>query len=191
MSNVGHTKKDSHVKNLVVLAVVLLGGLTPPAVHAGRPLLPADWYRFKAISDLTIAPDGSQLAYLVTSYDKDADESRGAVWGVDWAGTHSMQLTHGLNVSRPRFSSDGRVVGFLAARSANGATQLWAVDRHGGTPRQLAHTKGEITDYAWSPDGRRVVLVMEGDGAAQGDERTPKPLVIDSFQGRHGELPDR
>jgi dipeptidyl aminopeptidase/acylaminoacyl peptidase len=181
MSNVGHTKKDSHVKNLVVLAVVLLGGLTPPAVHAGRPLLPADWYRFKAISDLTIAPDGSQLAYLVTSYDKDADESRGAVWGVDWAGTHSMQLTHGLNVSRPRFSSDGRVVGFLAARSANAATQLWAVDRHGGTPRQLTHAKGEITDYAWSPDGRRVVLVMEGDGATQGDERTPKPLVIDSF----------
>jgi dipeptidyl aminopeptidase/acylaminoacyl peptidase len=177
----GPTKKDSHVKNLLALVVVLSGCLTPPAASAGRPLLPADWYRFKAISDLTITSDGSQLAYLVTSYDKQADESRAALWSVDWAGTHSTQLTHGLNVSRPRFRPDGRVVSFLAARSANAATQLWAVDRQGGTPRQLTHVKNEITDYAWSPDGRRVALVMEGDGGTQGDDRAPKPLVIDSF----------
>lgn len=177
----GHTKKDAHVKNLLALAVVLSGCLTLPAASAARPLLPADWYRFKSISDLTITPDGSQLAYLVTSYDQHADESRGDVWSVDWAGTRSSQLTHGLNVSRPRFSPDGRAVGFLAARSANAATQLWVVDRHGGTPRQLTHAKGEITDYAWSPDGRRVVLVVEGDGGTPGDERAPKPLVIDSF----------
>jgi dipeptidyl aminopeptidase/acylaminoacyl peptidase len=162
-----------------------------PAAWAGRALTPEDWYRFKDVSDLTMAPDGKAVAYLVTTYDQASDQSRSALWLADWAGNGSVELTRGESVSEPRFSPDGRYISFLAARPADAATQLYLVDRRGGEPQQLTHVNGVITSYQWAPDGRRLVLVMHGSDAdapearsgaeARGGGDAPRPLVIDAF----------
>jgi dipeptidyl aminopeptidase/acylaminoacyl peptidase len=166
------------VKRLLPITVALaVTCLAPHAAQAGRALAPEDWFRFQDVSDLTIAPDGAYVAYLVTSYDRESDESRTALWLADWAGKQSVQLTHGESVSVPRFSPDGRYVSFLSARPAATPTQLWVLDRRGGEPRQLSHVTGEISSYQWSPDGARVVLVMSGGE----DGKKPKPLVINAF----------
>jgi dipeptidyl aminopeptidase/acylaminoacyl peptidase len=174
---------------LVPCALALLLYLAP-AAWAGRALTPEDWYRFKAVSDLTMAPDGMAVAYLVKSYDQASDQSRSALWLADWAGKGSVELTRGESVSEPRFSPDGRYISFLSARPADAATQLYLLDRRGGEPQQLTHVNGEIASYQWAPDGRRLVLVMHGgDGDAEGahaaDEGhsgdAPRPLVIDAF----------
>jgi dipeptidyl aminopeptidase/acylaminoacyl peptidase len=165
------------MKRLPSMTAALLVCLAPPVADAGRPLLPEDWYRFQAVSDLKIAPDGGAVAYLVTSYDKESDESRGALWLADWSGRQSVQLTRGESVSEPRFSPDGRYVSFLSARPAGGATQLWVLDRRGGEPWQVSHCSGEVTGYEWSPDARHVVLVMH----AAEDPKAPQPLVIEAY----------
>jgi len=173
-----------HVKRLPLTALVVSLCLLPPAARAGRALNPDDWYRFQNVSDIRMAPDGAAVAYLVTSYDKQSDESGRALWLVDWAGKEPVQLTRGEGVSEPRFSPDGRYLSFLSARPAGSATQLWLLDRRGGEPRQLTHASGEITSYEWSPDARRIVLVMHA-GDAQGGETSahtsPRPLVIDAY----------
>ncbi len=166
-----------HLKRLRPCLVVVAATLNPWSVQAGRPFSPEDWFRFQAVSDLKIAPDGAAVAYLVTSYDKESDESRSALWLANWAGDASVQLTRGESVSEPRFSPDGRYLSFLSARPAEGKAQLWMLDRRGGEPRQLTHVTGELTGYEWSPDSEHVVLVMRA-----GEEKAPKPLVIDSFQ---------
>ena len=165
------------VKRLLpAIAALVLACLAPVAAEAGRALTPEDWFRFQDVSDLTIAPDGSAVAYLVTSYHKESDESLSALWLAAWAGGPGTQLTRGESVSVPRFSPDGRYVSFLSARPAGSPTQLWALDRQSGELRQLSHVTGEISGYEWSPDGTRVVLVM----SAGGDAKNPKPLVIDA-----------
>ncbi|MGH8268302.1 MAG: S9 family peptidase [Steroidobacteraceae bacterium] len=166
------------MQRLLSIPAALVACLVPLAAQAGRALTPEDWYRFQAVSDLTIAPDGAAVAYLVTSYDRESDESRSALWIADWAGRQSVQLTRGESVSEPRFSPDGRYVSFLSARPAGSKTQLWTLDRRGGEPRQLTHVDGEITSYQWSPDGHRAVLVMHADE----DPKAPRPLVIDAYQ---------
>ena len=174
-----------HLKRLLRCLVVVAATLTPWSVQAGRPLSPEDWFRFQAVSDLHIAPDDAAVAYLVTSYDKESDESRSALWLANGAGDASVQLTRGESVSEPRFSPDGRYLSFLSARPAGGKTQLWVLDRRGGEPRQLTHFTGELTGYEWSPDGQHVVLVMragEESGAGKAESKAPKPIVIDSFQ---------
>jgi dipeptidyl aminopeptidase/acylaminoacyl peptidase len=165
------------MKHSSSIPFILLSCLAPFAAQAGRPLMPEDWYRFQSVSDLAVAPDGAAVAYLVTSYDKASDESRGALWMVNWMGTHGVRLTRGESVSEPRFSPDGRYVSFLSAHPASAATQLWVLDRHGGKPRQISHVKDEIIGYQWSPDAKRVVLVMR----AREDSGAPKPLVIDAY----------
>lgn len=167
------------MKHLSFTAIpfALLLALSPPAAHAGRPIAPEDWYRFHDVGTLAISRDGSAVAYLVTSYEREGDESRSALWVVGWDGKSSTQLTRGESVSAPRFSADGGSVAFLMAHPADGAAQLWAVPRRGGKPRQVSHCSGEVTDYALSSDGRRAVLVMH----AAEDTKAPKPIVIDTW----------
>ena len=50
-----------HVKPLPAL-FALAAALLSLDAHAGRALQPEDWYRFQALSDLQIAPDGSAIA---------------------------------------------------------------------------------------------------------------------------------
>ena len=179
------------------VSLALLGAaLFPLLAHAGRPLLPEDWYRFAAVSDLQIAPDGTAVAYLVTHFDKEADESRAELWSASWDGTQSVQLTRGESVGEPRFSPDGRYLSFLSARPENSGQQLWILDRRGGEARQVSHESGEIEDYAWSPDGLHIVLTERSSRkkpAEQGhtEATPPRPLVIDDLhfkQDREGYL---
>lgn len=166
-----------HAKSLLQALAAITAFLIPFVAQAGRPLAPEDWYRFQALSDLQIAPDGATVAYLVTSYDKESDESRSALWSANWATGESVQLTRGQSVTDPRFSPDGRYLSFLAARPADGPTQLWLLDRRGGEARQVSRVTGEVTGYEWSPDGAHVVLVMHSSTA-----KAPKPIVLDAWQ---------
>ena len=155
-------------------AVCLLG-----TAYAGqRVLAPDDYLRFADVTAPQVAPDGKSVAYVVTTTDREADEAKDAIWLTNWEGTEHRQLTRGESASQPRFSPDGRFLSFLSARPADAKSQLWLLDLHGGEPRQLTHVTGEISGYEWSPDGKRLVLVMS-DGEEAG--KIPRPIVIDAF----------
>jgi dipeptidyl aminopeptidase/acylaminoacyl peptidase len=175
-----------HAKRLLPVLIAIAACALSGGAYAGRALVPEDWYHFQPLSDLQIAPDGATVAYLVTTYDKEADESRSALWTSDWAHAEGVQLTRGESVTDPRFSPDGRYLSFLAARPPESATQLWLLDRRGGEARAVGHVAGEISAYEWSPDGVHVVLVMHGDGEPASDGKAPgkvmRPLVIDAVQ---------
>jgi dipeptidyl aminopeptidase/acylaminoacyl peptidase len=175
-----------HANRLLPVLIALAACALSGEARAGRALMPQDWYRFQTLSDLQIAPDGAAVAYLVTTYDKEADESRSALWIADWVRGESVQLTRGESVTDPRFSPDGRYVSFLAARPAESATQLWLLDRRGGEARAVSQVTGEISAYEWSPDGAHVVLVMHGEGAPAAEGKAAakllRPLVIDALQ---------
>ena len=166
-----------------------LCALLPLAAHAGRSLEPEDWYRFLSVSDVEVAPDGTAVAYLLTSYERANDEGRDALWITDWAHPAPLALTRGEGVSQPRFTADGQFLSFLSARPADSPTQLWLIDRKGGSPRALSRVSGEISAYALSPDRQHAVLVMRADAeqdACRAPQphpaaKPPRPLVVDGY----------
>ncbi len=176
-----------NVKPFAVAIILFLA--LPAAARAGRPLEPADWYRFRPLSDVTLAHDGSAAAYLVTTYDRAKDESVAALWSVPWSGGSPRELTPGENVSDPRFSPDGQYLSYLHATGEDAPAQLWLYERAGGKRRAVSHVAGEITAYEWSSDNAHVVLVMRAardaaaqDGAAKEHKHAAHPLVLDAFQ---------
>jgi dipeptidyl aminopeptidase/acylaminoacyl peptidase len=152
--------------------------------HAGRPISPEDWFRFQSVSDLQIARDGSAVAYLVTRSERSTDDSDAQLWEVPWHGGSPRQLTHGESVSLPRFSPDGRYLSFVSARPATADAQIWVVSRRDGALRQISHVHGDIIDYTWSPDAKRIVLSMR----AVEDYARPKPLVITALHFKDNEV---
>lgn len=153
---------------------------------AQRTLVPDDYYRFLDVTEPQVSPDGGAVAYLVTAHEREADAERGTVWLVNWDGSDARPVTQGESASHPRFSPDGRYVAFISTRPHDGTAQIWVLDRHGGEARQLTHVKGDIASYSWSPDGRRLLLVMSkvADDAAA---KNPQPIVIDRYHFKRDE----
>jgi dipeptidyl aminopeptidase/acylaminoacyl peptidase len=164
------------------LALLLLLPLTIQAeTAAGRPIAVEDIYRMLDVSEVQTSPDGNWIAYTTTAADRGRDEFVRSVWMVNWEGTQNLRLTHGRDAYSPQWSPDGRYLAFLAAAGDDDIPQLWLLDRRGGEAFALTDVQGTLSGYRWSPDGRRVVLVMTPGAAAAAEPDAD--LSIPYFKG--------
>jgi dipeptidyl aminopeptidase/acylaminoacyl peptidase len=150
-----------------------------------RPVGIDDIYRTQQVGNPQCSPDGKWIAYTVTIVDREADKRRTSIWMVNWEGTHSVQLTSGLEGdSSPRWSPDGKYLSFLSARPAGAKKQVWLLDRLGGEAHQLTSVKEDISSYVWSPDGSRIVLEM----SVTDEEAKPSTSSASSAPGNAGKI---
>ena len=152
-----------------------------------RPLRPSDVYTIRNVGDPQLSPEGTWVAYTVTSADSAKDKSDTDIWMSSWDGSQSLRVTSSPEgESTPRFSPDGRYLAFVSGRQEGKGGQVWLLDRRGGEAQRLTMIKGGVSDFAWSPDAHRLVLVLdeETDSIARKDtaeHKTPRPIVIDRY----------
>ncbi|HEX4852401.1 MAG TPA: S9 family peptidase, partial [Puia sp.] len=78
---------------------------------------------------------------------------------------------------------DGKYLSFLSSRFNAKENQLWLMDRRGGEAKKLTEFKAGIEDYAWSPDGKRLLLtITDAEPEDTSKSKTTKPYVIDRYQ---------
>ena len=187
---------------LVTLAVVRAeqpgASEEAPAKAEPRNLTVDDYFRLAEVGDPQIGPDGEWVAYRVTRRDLEEDESESRIWMVPTAAGKAVPMTakgrSALRPLRPRWSPDGKYLAFLGVsgreKDEDGEeekTQVWLLFREGGDAVQLTDTAQGVTSYDWSPDGRRMVLVLkdprpeELEAKEKGDdyeEKTKPPWVV-------------
>ena len=192
---------------LLAAALVLtpLGAFAPwhlgtLSAQGKRPLAIEDIFNVKDVRDPQRSPDGKWIAYTVTRAVRETDKNDTDVWMVSWDGREQLQLTSTPDSeSRPRWSPDGKFLAFTSSRQSGapaGATppnkgaQIWLLNRAGGEAVKLTDIKGGVSDYAWSPDSRRLVLVVSDPDpnvpeippdVKEGPQKTPKPIVLDRY----------
>ncbi len=179
--------KRSLVTVLLLLApTARLRAQTPaPAPPAPRLLTLDDLFRMRDVRDAQLSPDGAWVAYTVSTPDTAEDRTDSDVWMTSWDGSRSVRLTNSKQGEQtPRWSPDGRFLAFLSSREDE-HTQLWLLDRLGGEGRKVTTFPGDVDDYVWAPDGKRVALVVEDGDTAK--PKTPRPIVVDRFQFKQDE----
>ena len=162
------------------------------STHAvARPLAVSDVDNLKTVGNPAVDPSGQWVAYEVSSVDAKADKNFKHLWMTSWDGSRTVQLTNRDKESEslPRWSPDGRYLAFLSSRTdKRDNDQLWLLDRNGGEGRPLTKVDGGVVDYAWSPSGREIALIVldkdpnETDPDSKDEDKIPKPIVIDRFQ---------
>ncbi|MGI8950178.1 MAG: S9 family peptidase [Chitinophagaceae bacterium] len=158
-----------------------------------RNLNPSDFYRYQDVENPQVSPDGNWVAYELTSVDTSKDKTNTDIWMVNWNGTQNVQLTNTKDdETTPRFSPDGKYLSFLSDRKMgdedekddddNDVSQLWLLDRRGGEAKKVTDVKGDIEDYAWRPDGKKVLLVMKDEDFSDTSKtKIRSPYVINRY----------
>ncbi len=196
------------VVSAIALSMTILPGLTPraaaQAAPAKRPLSLDDMARQREVRDPQVSPDGKWIAYVVGTIDVEKDRRDSDLWMISWDGADRIRLTFSPDSSAnmPRWSPDGRYLAFIASRGdeeeKKKGGQVWLLDRRGGEAQKLTDIKGGVSEYSWSPDGKRLVLVVKDwDPSSEPDKKdgekrkTRPPIVIDRYhfkQDREGYL---
>ncbi|MCA1565583.1 MAG: S9 family peptidase [Acidobacteria bacterium] len=148
-------------------------------------MTPADTLRVANVSEAQVAPDGSAVCYTVSAVEGNA--SRASLWCAQLGDERVVptqprrmpqQVLGGdWNVSRPRWSPDGRRLAFVATRGEQSG--LWVMSPRGERPQQQPRFVAPVRStnfhipyagesFVWSPDGRRIAFINASEEAQDG-----------------------
>ena len=151
-----------------------------------RSLTVDDYFRILDVDEPQISPDGKWVAYTVTTSDIEKDELTSRIWMVPAAGGEPVPMTaEARSASQPRWSPDGRFLSFLGGAGGNTARTRCGHCSARAARRCSSPTAQACSDYEWSPDGTRMVLVLQDPtpeelAVKRGEEKkkNPPPWVI-------------
>jgi Tol biopolymer transport system component len=164
-----------------LLAVAL--SLAAAAVSAAPPVFTAsEMMRLGRLSDPQPSPDGTQLAYALQEIDLAAGTRNTDLWLAPLAGGEPRRLAASpASESHPRWSRDGRRLGFVSTRG--GAAQVWAVDPRGGEPQQLTSLATGVESFEWLDDARLLVVARVHPDCGADDACNKQRLEAEGKRG--------
>ncbi len=144
------------------------------------PIRPEDIYEIRQPFQCRLAPGGDRLVTAVSQPDRKLLKNLSHLWMLrldarspgkpavsaarrspasEDGPSPACAFTQGNhNEQNPRWSPDGRRIGFLSNRSGKG--ELWIIPSDGGEAHQLTRLEGNVSDFTWSPDGRRLAVIF-------------------------------
>ena len=155
-----------------------------------EPITPELIYHLKTVGDPALSPDATFLAYMLGWVDEESLGARSRIMLMDLGNGTCKEVTDGEKDSAPKFSPDGSRLAFL--RSVDGdPAQVWAMAADGGEVKQLTQGAKGVSDYAWSPDGKTMVVCgdvdpEENDQDAQ--DNLPRVIVVRRLRYRYDTL---
>ena len=181
-----------HVRNAAVPAwtrlVATVGayvtlGAAGLVAQEGRPLALEDYYRLRDAGNPALSPDGSRVAYVVTSVLEEENRRHSEIWIVDadGDGDPARVTSPSFSASAPRWTPDGRHLVFTSNRpgpdgSSAGSTWFLRMDRAAGEAFQLDGLGGAPV---FSPNGRWVAFTR-----ATPPPPGPEPAYASEFERR-------
>lgn len=145
---------------------LLAAPLQAPASPSTNGFTARDNMGLKRLSDPQVSPDGSRVAFVVTTAQVETNSKTSDLWIAPVAGGPPRRLTrHPAADSDPRWSPDGRSLAFIAGR--DGPAQVYLLALEGGEARQVTSFSGGVTRVEWIDDERLLVgaEVFPGCGA--------------------------
>jgi dipeptidyl aminopeptidase/acylaminoacyl peptidase len=147
------------MKVLLTAALVAAAAIAPASA---RTIQLDDLKTLAGVSDATIAPDGSGIAFILSRPDFKTDETERTLMFYDLRTRSARPLTFGRKgISSPAWSPDGTRLAFLAVRGEgdDAREQIYTLDMRGGDARPLTKAAAGVQQFAWRPDGAALAYV--------------------------------
>jgi dipeptidyl aminopeptidase/acylaminoacyl peptidase len=128
-----------------------------------NPLMPDEIAGRTVPSDPRISPDGSRVVFVASPASKAGEKWTRSLW-IAGDGYPARQFTTGTaDDIDPRWSPDGSRILFRSDRLKPGSDdyRLFVLSATGGEGLPLGELEGELSQPAWSPDGRWVAVLRK------------------------------
>ncbi|MDA0708578.1 MAG: S9 family peptidase [bacterium] len=151
------------------------------------PILPEHVNHLVDVSHPTLSPDGTSLVFVRTHIQPTDMTSVSQLWRQSVPNGEPEVFTLGTKDARPRHAPNGEAIAFLRPDKRD-HKQIHLIATTGGEARPCSRLPSGIHDFAWSPDGRKLVAVSRLDPDAPGEESPyPKSLVAERIRYRGDE----
>jgi dipeptidyl aminopeptidase/acylaminoacyl peptidase len=159
--------------------------------------VPNDVYKMESVSRPKISPEGSWILYSQSKIDGAKDRAVSKLYMMSADGKETITLTEQTKgVGNYQWSPDGKYISYLSkGKDEDNGSQLFLMDRRGGEGVQVSDIKGELEDYIWFNNGKKVVMVIKDFNyadTAKSKIRTPYEISRYKFkQDYEGYLDNR
>ncbi len=145
-----------------VSAITLAIVFAAVAPAAARTMQLDDLKSIVGVTDATIAPNGAEIAYIVSRPNYKTDRSERTLMLYDIAAHSQRALTfERKGVASPAWSPDGTRLAFLALRGEgkDAQEQIYVMNMRGGDPVAITDASEGVQQFAWRPDGNAIAYV--------------------------------
>jgi len=143
---------------LLAFAFTLAAGTS--AAQQRHPIGVDDLWAMGRVGDPQVSPDGKRVAYTVTYYSMEKNNSNSDIYIVSIDGGQPRRITMSPKADfSPRWSPDGRSIAFISTRDGN--PQVYILAQSGGEVRKVTSVTLGASGVVWSPDGRKLLFVSD------------------------------
>ena len=140
-----------------IAVIAVLFAATAAAGQQRRPITFDDLIAMGRIGSYEISPDGRNVAFSVTWFDKHSNSSNTDIYLVPLRGGEPRRFVHGDGDDHsPCWSPDGKRLAFVSTRG--GSAQIWVIPADGGEAVRVTDVPTGVSSPLWSPDGKRIAF---------------------------------
>ncbi len=136
-------------------------GKQQPTLSSDR-MTPEALWAMGRVGGFKVSPDGKQAVYAVTYYSVKQNKSHSLLYTIDLKTRAVKQLTTSKKSEMgATYINGGKEIVYLSSES--GSSQLWKMNTDGTNRQQISNAPSDVADFLFSPDGKKVILIMEVD----------------------------
>lgn len=136
-------------------------GKQQPTLTSDR-MTPEALWAMGRVGGFKVSPNGRQAVYAVTYYSVKQNKSHSVLYTIDLKSRAVKQLTTSKKSEMgATYINGGKEIVYLSSES--GSSQLWKMSTDGTNRQQISNAPSDVADFLFSPDGKKVILIMEVD----------------------------